>query len=258
MSKIIIFSTHWLEGKEFQQSIFDREDVRPLPNHPTSDYIYKLVSLQDFIKQEKSDGLVSILGIGNDKKGLNKMIKITNKIIETSADLCLSKTQIKIFKNDINTQNLDYLIQDLFDLLKKKNVRTNVKLVEILSDFIPQLPTPLCYKYDSTNGYSFVAINNLICKQSGVLFREQWSMSLIEDFSQENDEVILALHGSTDWNNAQTGYMPAFSKELSEKTNREIAVHVFKHVDYDYISQTIKMKNETIENIWNIIKAHER
>ena len=112
----------------------------------------------------------------------------------------------------------------------------------------------------SSLGIKAYAISILsVDRGEGGIFYSDWSDALINDFSEEGDNVIIALHGSTDYKDPKmiNVYLKKESEELSKKYNRSIRLHVFNHQEGSgYIKPTLQLNSLT--DIWNKLDSYGR
>ena len=238
----MIFSTRWLEDDSY---IF-KKACTPYDKHSLSDVVFnnvtarmELQAVSDYVEMNR------LLGISENEDGTNKLISIAKELIGNNYG------KVKLLQSDIDKKSWKYLSSDIFCSLKK--YRTDTGLINILSNYVANKWTPRCYCKEE-NGYQAFGISHL---PDGCIPDLAWSRALIMDFSNECDEVILALHGRTDWwkrlEDTGFGYMPEVSQEMSKEFNRSIRIYIFLHNDSNRIASAIKMSEDNLSNIWDFI-----
>ena len=259
MSRVMIISTHWLEKstnldgelQEMKASLFKDNVVYPLDKRKESTSVYSQAlqrkyalysadsrSLSKYIRQHSGDNYIQVL------------VDLAKELLTTGLD---DQEIMDFFKEDIENADRDGLIEDIYEALK--NSVANSKLCGVFSSFFSALDPPLSYfKEDNSKDGLFraIGISCLPYSRAGIQLCNKWCDSLIEDFSAEGDEVILALHGSSDWKEENPLLEPklSFSNELSVRTKRSIKVFVFYHDDKDCIGAALKSYNQGLPLIW--------
>ena len=241
----MIFSTRWLDGKDY---IFERN--KKWEKHANSDVVFNKLTTQLKIRAVKdSIQMNELFGIVDDINGVDRLITIANKLIDNNYG------KVKYLQDDIERKSFQYLTGDIYNTINSN--RSDLKLIEILSPYVTQKWTPLCLFLEDGDFIAF-GINH---PPRDCTPDPAWSRALIKDFSDENDSVILALHGQTDWwkgiSNTGFGYMQEESEQLSKELERSIDIHVYLHDDSNYIAKAIKMKNSKLSDIWSFITSNK-
>ena len=249
MSNILIFSTNWVGKKD---TILE-DNAKFIKGHNNSDAIFSQAFVQNFLFKDDSSAIADMYGLEDNENGTNKLIEVAQKLVEHELG------NIDFLKEDIESQDWGNLLQDIYDSFKEN--RKNSVFLDILTSFMPQKQAPCCcFKQEKDNDVDYLAIgiSPLCYNGAGIQFYHEWSRALIDDFTEANDNVILALHGRTDWKDFDKsyGFISDFSQQISSELNRNIQVHIFSHVGFDYIAQAINMNNSTLSNIWNYINTH--
>lgn len=250
MSNVLIFSTKWVEDnpQHPRKTIF--YEKKKCNNHPYSDEVFQRATIKQFLCYDKSTVIADMFGVDKDDDGIELLVSIANKLVETNYG------NLKNLSEDIANRSWSYLLQDIYNSLKEN--WSDARFINILSSFIPDTTIPTCYvRNDNDSRFSAIGISQLPYKTAGEDFCEEWSHALVKDFSEDGDDVILALHGSTDWKDLEkTGYgpMPSFSKRLSSELGRNVKVYVFLHEDFDDIAKALKMYNNRVSSVWTTIE----
>lgn len=243
----MIFSTRWLADREF--SIFAKNS-KLWEKHDQSDVVFNYItartelgSVRDKTKMNQLFGILE-----EDENSTNKLILIAKDLIENNYG------KVKLLQSDIEKKSWKYLSTDIFSALD--NHRTDAGLINILSKYVANRWTPSCY-YKEEGVYQAYGINHL---PKGCIPEPEWSKALVTDFSNEGDEVVLVLHGQTDWwkDLKGFGYMPEESQDMSKELERAISINLFFHDDSNDVAKALKMNKEKLSNIWNYLHNNEK
>lgn len=219
-------------------------------NNPKSSTVFKRSELRMKLKaagpnNNSCSAISEILGV-------KKIQDETDKLESLAKSLVKEGYKNEYIEDDITNKDWGYLIDDVYDILLS-NIHTDVVSV------IPSLKEPKCI-YLQENGIKAYAISILsVDRGEGGIFYSDWSDALINDFSEEGDNVIIALHGSTDYKDPKmiNVYLEKESEELSKKYNRSIRLHVFNHQEGSgYIKPTLLLKS--LPEIWNKLDSYGR
>lgn len=158
------------------------------------------------------------------------------------------------FLKDIEKLSKDDLEQDILEV--RKSLKDNEQLKKLFLPLVAKYNPPLCYcKVETENNeeYEVIGISSFPKYSNlGLVFNDQWVNALINDFTSEGDDVILALHGSTDWKETDPvlGPRKEDSEELSQTKKRKIRIFLFQHEDFDSIAKVLK-SNESLPTLWH-------
>lgn len=214
--------------------------------HPKSDIVYKQNLLKTKIELSDSNNnslaISEILRIGKLEEKATEVMKFAQRLVDGGF-------LNEYIKEDIKNSNWDYLIDDLYDIISS-NYRSDIV------NLIPSLDAPCCFRLVEKDIQAF-AISHLQDRKTGKLFYDSWSDALIEDFSKKGDDIILALHGSTDYKDDKIINMfeEKESSNLSTKYQRNIRLHVFSHQEGSgYIKPALL--NDNLTDIWSILDSY--
>lgn len=218
-------------------------------NNPKSSTVFKRSELRMKLK---------VAGLNNSCSALSELLGVQNIKDETellenvASSLVAAGYKNELIEEDIVNKDWGYVIDDLYEILSA-NINSDVVC------HIPTLKAPECY-YLQENGIKAYAISILLTdKGEGGIFYRDWSDALINDFSEDGDNVILALHGSTDYKDPTkiNVFLEKESEELSKKYHRNIRLHVFNHQEGSgYIKPTLQLNSLT--DIWNKLDSYGR
>ena len=257
MSKVLIISNHWMEetvidgilipmtATIFNDKLTYQGTVNNSKRVLATLRVEKFAALAKEVKDIK--GFLKLKGTEDDVALLVELVKEildkTNFGDEEDRD---------IMQEDIEQKNINGLLQDILEALQDS--RNDEQLKEVFTLYIESHIPPLCYSKEDAE-YKIVGITSLSYRNAGLAFCHKWIDALIQDFTKEDDEVILALHGSTDWSETDPVLGPKieFSKELSQTQKRNIRVMLFFHDDRDCIAQVLKSENYSLSTNWNKI-----
>lgn len=256
MSNVLIFCTRWIhENDAYPQNIIFK-DKKECCIHPSSNSVYEQAIVQYYMLSDRSDTIVDMFGINYDKEGVNLLVSVAKELLISNFG------DAELLSEDIESADWGDLLQDIYDTIESN--KNDAQLINVINPFIPRvlkmgdrfLPkVPLCFE-KREDDYLAIGISVLPYMTAGDQFGDAWSRALLSDFSHENDNVILALHGSTDWDHPnETGYghMVKYSEALSSKMDRNVHVYVYKHVDFDHIAEAIRMGDSSLQKIWTHI-----
>lgn len=106
--------------------------------------------------------------------------------------------------------------------------------------------------------YSAIAVPYL--EGGGSYFKDYWAKSLFSIFRgySEKAEMVLAIHGSTDWNSDHTGYLAEESEKYSNDSTK-VFFYLFRHEqDQDQkIARALYDTGSDLETIWKIITTQK-
>lgn len=254
MSKVLIITNHWMdrsENKEMTASLF--ADRKEYTDYTESKRIYAQALLRFYISfSTESTDIYRILNLKNNDDTIPVLRSLVQRILDET-NFCDEEVQGN-FKDDIEKSDRDGLEDDIFEALKA--VKNNEHLKNLFVPFMVEHNTPLCYyKVNAENDEEYKAIGiSSFPKNSnlGLVFNDQWTDALINDFTKEGDDVILALHGSTDWKETDPvlGPRKEDSEELSQTKKRKIRIFLFQHDGSDCVAQVLQ-SNESLSTIWN-------
>jgi len=196
-----------------------------------------------------SSCISTMLGVENNKEGIDLLTKVATEIYDKGYG---DKENLE---ESISSEDWGDLQQDIYDALKEQQ---NSEVATILASHIPSIPKLNCFKREEKDEdctYKAIGIVPLPYKTAGVLYCDDWTNALIKDFSSQDDEVIIALHKSTDWHYLEEEYdgpISDYSNKMALKNGRNIQIHLFKHA-CDPIATAINMKNQSLSKIWNYL-----
>ena len=254
MSKVLIITNHWmdkLENKEMTALLF--ADGKVYTDNTESKRIYAQGLLRFYVSiSTQSSDIYRILNLKNNDDTIPILRSLVQKILD---DTNFGDEETRgYFKDDIEKSHRDGLEAAIFESLKA--VKDNEHLKNLFLPFIVEQNPPLCYyKVNAENDeeYKVIGISSFPKYSNlGLVFNDQWTDALINDFTKEGDDVILALHGSTDWKETDPvlGPRKEDSEELSQTKKRKIRIFLFQHEGFDCIAKVLK-SNESLPTLWH-------
>jgi hypothetical protein len=254
MSKVLIITNHWMdrsENKEMTASLF--ADGKEYTDYTESKRIYAQALLRFYVSiSTESSNIYRILNLKNNDDTIPILCSLVQRILDETN---FGDEELRgYFKDDIEKSYRDGLEGGIFEALKA--VKNNEHLKNLFVPFMVEHNPPLCYyKVNAENDEEYKAISiSSFPKNSnlGLVFNDQWTDALINDFTKEGDDVILALHGSTDWKETDPvlGPRKEDSEELSQTKKRKIRIFLFQHEDFDCIAKVLK-SNESLPTLWH-------
>lgn len=252
MSKVLIITNHWMDrqdNKEMNASLF--ADGKVYTDNTGSKRIYAQALLDMFVSfSTNTSEIYGLFGLENGDGAISDLCKLLNAILEEP------NFKDEKFKNYAK-KAIDNLQKDRIEAFIHKALKEHAEtLNSLFSTLIMNQQPPLCYHKIETNNneeYKVIGISSFPKNSDlGLTFRNQWVDALINDFTTEKDDVILALHGSTDWKEKDPvlGPLKEYSKEISLTKKRKIRVFLFQHYDTDSIARVLK-SNESLPTLWN-------
>ena len=255
MSKVIIITNHAMSEVEkygtprIMDAVLFRDKIGyPTEFAVTSKLYAKLLVLKYQALAEKSTDLYRLLDLSGTEADLSLLTEMVPKVRNFSG---MTEKDKSYCDSDIKKGNVKGLIKDLYAALKKLDT---AKELELFSSYVSKKPLCYCLERNENNeNYKIIGISCLPDKGKWMKYSEQWINALIQDFTKEEDEIILALHGATDWKEASPflGSYPKESEEWSNDTNRKIRIILFNHTDQ--VGQVLKMDGSSLSDIWNYI-----
>ena len=254
MSKIIIITNHWMERSntvEMKAFIFnDRKEYED--DYSASKKIYAQVRLDHFLSlATRPSEIYGFLGLQNNDEAIPVLCKFVQRILKTNF---WDEEMQGYFKDDIANADKDRLEVDIYESLKF--VKDHEQLNDLFCTIIAE-QRPLMYycKADTDNNDEYRVIGIPSFPRDFYARRkycDKWIDALINNFTSEGDEVVLALHGSSDWKEADPvlGPRQEYSEQLTQAKKRKIRLFLFQHEDFDCVAQVLQ-SNESLSTIWN-------
>lgn len=255
MSKIVIITNHAMREygcpKEMDAVLFRDKVKYPTEQlKETNKVLAKLLVSKYKEDADDSIALHHLLNISDSEEDLPLLKEIVQKVKNFNLMTADEKANCD---EDIKNNDIVFLRTDIYTALKK--IETEDEL-EILASYVESRTTPLCYyKGHDNEDYKIIGIECLPDKGRWMAYSESWIKALIQDFTSPEDEIILALHGATDWKEASPflGSYPEESENWSNNTDRNIRIILFNHTDS--IGQVLKMDGSSLSDIWNYIDS---
>lgn len=259
MSKVIIITNHWMdesydnegEIQPMKASLF-RNAKKYTGKFENAENVYSNVLMHRFISTaNKSQDAINLLGLSGTESDLPTLLELAQSIL----DIYETKNEaypkeVKFISKDIAQKSLNSLYADIFRALKNSY---NIK--EMYNVFADRV-LPLCYCKEEGE-YKVIGISCFPEHYDASSYSAQWIDGLIKDFTNEGDEVILALHGSSDWSekDPKREPVPEYSDKISKSKGRQIKVFLFQHSDIDCIGRALISEDTSLEIIWNNIES---
>lgn len=263
MSKVIIITNHSMDesydkdGKvqPMEASLFCNAK-KYIGKFDNARKVYSKVLMNRFVcKANNSKDAIRLLGLTETESDLPTLLEFAKKLLgiydkykENNKDY---PDEIEYISQDIEGKSLDELYGDIYRALKNSN--KNEEIYNVFADRV----LPLCYCKEEGE-YKVIGIS---CfpkdSNAGPAYSAQWVDGLIEDFTNKGDEVILALHGASDWpeKDPKREPVPKYSDEISKSKGRRIKVFLFQHSDMDCIGRALISVDTSLEKIWNNIES---
>ncbi len=264
MSKVIIITNHWMDesyenGKiqPMKASLF-RNAKKYTGEFDMTRKIYSKVRIKHFRSMPNENAIqaaIKLLGLSDNEADLPTLLELARNLLGIydkykDKDAVYLK-EFEFISLDIKEKSLGDLYEDIYRALM------NSGKIEEINNVFKERVLPLCYcKVEGE--YKVIGIS---CfpkdSNAGIVYCDQWIDGLIRDFTNEGDEVILALHGASDWPEKDPKREPApkYSDEISEMTGRQIKVFLFQHSDIDCIGRALISEDMALEEIWNNIES---
>lgn len=259
MSKVVIITNHAMSEvdeygrpKEMDAVLFRDKIGYPFELKETNRLLAKILVLKYMKDATESISLYHLLNISDSKEDLPLLKNVVQKVRNFNG---MSDRDKYRCDNDLNKGDIVGLRKDIFTALK--HIETEDEL-NIFTSYVDQQHKALCYYKERTEdgeNYKIIGISCFPDKGEWMKYSEPWINALIQDFTSPKDEIILALHGATDWKEASPflGSYPKESKDWSNNTDRRIRIILFNHTDN--VGQVLKKDGSSLSDIWNYIDS---
>lgn len=260
----MIITNHWMgefldmDGKihPMRASIF-REKKRFEGSIKNSISLFAKTRLSQFLSfndiNEKQEMMGSLLNLTNTDNDFDVLIDMVQYLLDNSYG---DEELRSFFKSDIDEKNRDGLLCDILEALQNSTPNSPIynKIISVIAN---RMELQCFYKKENVNNedYMVIGVPCFEYEGAGVGLYQEWSQALLKDFTKPEDQVVLALHRSTDWKNpnAPLGPEKEFSSSFAE--NQNIRVFLFYHEEKDPIGNVLTAENESLATLWNNLEA---
>lgn len=252
-NRVMIFPMRFSGGEEY---FFLKE--KEYTNHPKSDSVFRQAKMKEYVSSLDDDHayrIASLFGVENDDAGVKTLAAIGQIILDSGYS-----DEDGLLKESVDGKIWEDLLDDIYTALSSSEW---VKFIPQLLDYYKDKEGPRCHiKTEEPEDFIYKAYGiSHLPLYSGDWFQDAWCKALINDFTEEGDEVILALHCRSDVKGYETvGYnhpMPQLSQSLSGEMKREISVHVFNHMrPSSYIKEAL-LSSDPLPVLWERIESHK-
>ena len=227
-------------------------------NHPESDSVFRQAKMKEYVSSLDDDHayrIASLFGVENNEEGKETLAAIGQIILDSRYS-----DEDGLLKESVDGKIWEDLLDDIYTALSSSEWRI---FIHQILDYYKDKEGPRCHiKTEETKDFLYIAYGiSHLPMYSGDRFQDAWCKALINDFTNDGDEVILALHSRSDVKDFETvGYnrpMPELSKSLSDKMKRKISVHVFNHMrPSSYIAEAL-ISTDPLSVLWERIESHK-